>query len=328
MNVALAQTQAVSTMQKLLLLPILGLLSYWSNGQTPNFFIEGARWVYQTSESFEPGQQSTSDALEQNIIHGDTLLGGVFYHKIYSIINGSTTSYPPYPQPPITNFSYWQSGPTFVRFDSVENKVYYRPSADSTERIIYDFNLQVGDFLPMQPTLFTPGRVDSIENVSLFGIPVKKFYTTGSTGGAVYEENYILEGMGGSNGLAYFQPMALLVSGGIFTTRLLCFQSGDSIYSRNSEECPFLELVSTGSPENKAFSVLVSPNPTQGHFDIRVREALHNATFVVLDCLGRKVVSQVLMEQTASGQLPRSGIYFWYLEKDGRRISSGRLICN
>ncbi len=315
-------------MLKLLLLPILCLLPHWSNGQTPNFFIEGSRWVYQTSESWEPGQTFLYGQIEQNLIHGDTLIENVVYNKVYTTIHASSTVYLPYPQPPITTLSQGRSGPTFIRFDSAEHKVYFLPSIDSSERIIYDFNLQVGDTLPMQSAFYTPGLVDSIENVSLFGISVKKFYTTEGVGGAVYEENYILEGMGGSNGLAYFQPMAVLVSGGIFTTSLVCFQSGDSIYNPRNQDCPFLEVVSTTLPSEEAVSVLVSPNPTKGVFSVQVSEPLQHANFVVFDGLGRKVVAQTLSGPTTIGQLPRSGIYFWCLEKDGRRISAGRIICN
>jgi hypothetical protein len=288
--------------------------------------VEGSRWVYQTSESFEPGQTFQYSQTEQNLIHGDTLIDNVLYNKVYTTIHASSTVFLPYPQPPITTFSQGRSGPTFIRFDSAENKVYYLPSVDSSERIIYDFNLQVGDMLPMQPALFAPALVDSIENLSLFGIPVKKFYTTASAGGAVYEENYILEGMGGSNGLAYFQPMALVVSGGIFTTSLVCFQSGDSIYSPHNSDCPLLEVVSTTFSGEEAVSVLVSPNPTKGIFSVQVSESLQHATFVVLDGLGRKVVSQALSGPTTIGQLPRSGIYVWFLEKDGRRVGAGKLI--
>lgn len=309
-------------MHKLLLLPILFLLPIASKGQTPNFFVEGSRWLYSTEESIEsPGQLPWYSALEQYIIHGDTLLGSVFYHKIYSTINSSNHL-------PGSTIFQSRSGPTFIRFDSFENKVYYRPSVDSTERLLYDFNLQVGDTLPIQPIIYQPGLVDSIENVSLFGISVKKFYTSEFLGGSSnYEENYILAGMGGSNGLTFNQPVVSVVSGGILMTRLVCFQSGDSIYSPTNSDCPFLETISTKNVVSEGIGALVSPNPTQGAFTLFVSETLRNANFTVTDCLGRKVQSGVLTEQTTIGQLPASGVYFWYVEKNGRLIKAGKLIC-
>ncbi len=308
-------------MHKLLLLPILFLLPIASKGQTPNFFVEGSRWLYSTGESIEsPQQLPWYGALEQYIIHGDTLLGSVFYHKIYSTINSSNHL-------PMSTIFQSRFGPTFIRFDSFENKVYYRPSVDSTERLIYDFNLQVGDTLPIQPIIYKPGLVDSIENVSLFGISVKKFYTSEFYWGPSYEENYILAGLGGSNGLMYNQPVVSVVSGGILMTRLVCFQSGDSIYSPTNSDCPFLETISTKNAVSETINVSVSPNPTQGVFTLFVSEPLRKATFTVTDCLGRTVQSGVLTEQTTVGQLPASGVYFWQVEQEGRLIKAGKLIC-
>ncbi len=315
-------------MQKLLLLLISISLPLFVSAQAPDFFTEGSRWVYNTSESFEPGQPFIHGCTEQNIIHGDTLIDGVLYYKLYSTFHFSTTAILPYPQPPLTTFSQAIVGPTFIRHDTFENKVYYLPSVDSTERIIYDFNLQVGEATPMQsPFMGSTGVIDSIENGSFFGTSVKKFYTSKNEGGPVAEENYIIEGMGGSNGLTYYQPVLLLVSGGIFTTSLVCFQSGDSIYSRINGECPFLEYVSTVNDPSEEYIVSVSPNPTQGFYSLLVSEGLRNANFIVTDCFGRRIQSSVLTGQTAVGQLPSSGIYFWFLEKEGRLIRSGKLIC-
>ncbi len=180
----------------------------------------------------------------------------------------------------------------------------------------------------MQSTIFlAAGVVDSIENGSFFGASAKKFYTSGNGGVPVYEENYILEGMGGSNGLTYFQPTFLLVSGGIYTTSLLCFQSGDSIYSPTNSDCPFLDYVSTVNDLSEEHIVSVAPNPTRGAFTVFVSEVLRNATFIVTDCYGRKVQSAILIEQASDGHLPHTGIYFWFLEKDGRLIRTGKLVC-
>jgi hypothetical protein len=311
-------------MPKLLLLLLTFSLPQLASGQAPNFFVDGSRWVYNTSESWEPNQPSTNAYTEQNMIQGDTLINGVVYGKLYTIYQSSTTIYLPWPQPPVTTTSQGQAGPSFIRFDSVQNKVFFLPNVDSTEFVIYDFNLQVGDLTPMQPSIFQAGMVDSIENVSLFGSTLKKFYTTGPE--AVYEQNYILEGIGGSNGLTYFQPMYLVVSGGIFTTQLVCFQNGDNTYAPLTGECPLLELVSTKDKADESLTVLVSPNPTQGDFSVSVAEELLGANFMVTDCLGRRVQSSFLGEQVSFASLPTPGIYFWQIEKQGRLVGSGKIV--
>lgn len=315
-------------MLKPLLFLIACLLSQLASAQVPNFFVDGSRWVYHTSESYEPSQQTLQEWDEQNIIRGDTLIAGVLYGKLYTTIHYTTMVFLPPPQPPMNLYSQDSMGPTFIRYDTFENKVFHLPNGDSTERIIYDFNLQLGDDTPLQSDVFlTTGAIDSIENESLFGISVKKFYTTKNEGGAVYEANYIIEGVGGSNGLLYYQPVFLVVSGGIYTTSLTCFQSGDSIYSPTNSDCPFLEFTSTDNPDSEPLAILVAPNPTRGVFSVLVGEELRDANFTVTDSWGRKIQSWVLSEQTSSGQLPSSGIYFWYLEKEGRFVKAGKIIC-
>lgn len=314
-------------MLKLLPISILLCIPQLSQGQTPDFFVEGSRWLYQSTESWEPGQQFSSSSLEQYQIRGDTTIGGILYQKIYSRINYSTTVFPPFPQQPITTETQAQFGPSFIRLDAPQNKVYYRPNVDSMERIIYDFNLQAGNDLPMQSDIFTGGTIDSIENVSLFGIPVKKFYTTAYGTNASYNENYILEGMGGSNGLTYFQPVVQVVSGGIFSTNLVCFQSGDSIYAPLNGECPFLETVSTKDAGKAVPNVVVSPNPTSGAFTVVLEEALPDARFKITDCWGRIIQSSSWTGQTVYGRLPAPGLYFWHLEEDGRMVRTGKLLC-
>ncbi len=55
-------------MLKLLLLPILFSFPSFLSGQAPDFFVEGSRWVYQTSESWEPGQPLVHDWLVKHCI--------------------------------------------------------------------------------------------------------------------------------------------------------------------------------------------------------------------------------------------------------------------
>lgn len=315
-------------MLKRLLLPILFSLPGITFAQAPDYFVDGSRWVYQTSESWETGQTFQRNQTEQYIIHGDTLIGNVVYRKLFTTIHATTTVYLPPPQAP--NFLYSQDslGPAFIRFDPVQNKVYYLPDTDSTERVIYDFNLQVGDLLPMQPLIFTPGRVDSIQTVSLFGKSVKKFYTSSNRSDPGYAHNYILEGLGGSNGLTLNQPVGWVVSGGLFSTSLLCFQSGDSTYTTTQGDCPFLEFISTKDALKDAVQVLISPNPTQGAFTVLVDEGLQHARFRIMDCTGKPLQSRELSEQTTPGQLPSPGIYFWTLEQQGQILRTGKLICH
>ncbi|MBA2422523.1 MAG: hypothetical protein H0V61_04790 [Chitinophagales bacterium] len=91
---------------------------------------------------------------DQYMYSGDTVINGYLYHKLYLSYKflGQVT----------------QSGYVgFIRQDSLAKKVYYITLGGPYENLLYDFNLQVGDFYPetynhnSQDT-FIISKVDSI----------------------------------------------------------------------------------------------------------------------------------------------------------------------
>lgn len=104
-----------------------------------------------------------------------------------------------------------------------------------TETKIYDFNLTASDTIPLIPPTFIDQTriIDSVKNISFFGIPDRKYFLRGYP-----SDNYIIEGMGGSNGLTYYNPNQILVSGYIFITNLKCFKSGNNAYNPSGISCP------------------------------------------------------------------------------------------
>jgi hypothetical protein len=205
--------------------------------------------------------------------------------------------------------------------------VYYLPAIDSTERLIYNFNLVVGDTTPMQfpgyPTIIT-----SIDTVTLFSVALKRFFVGAANPPWADTRNVIIEGIGGSNGLTYYQPEWDVVSGGYYGTRFSCFQYGDSIYSPFDGTCPFIDFVSASNYVHNEFSLTIGPNPTKNIFFITISEELLQSTFTLVDFLGRVIQSFTLNEVNSTGQLDIPGIYFWNVLKDGRLIDKGRLIVN
>ena len=301
-------------------------LSNLSRGQVPHFFADGARWVYHTHESSEPGQYFIHSAEEQIVIHGDTLIGGLPYFKLYTTRH-NILEVQTFPQTLIFH-TYDSVGPTFLRYDTLVKSVYYLPSIDSTERLIYDFDLHVGDTTPMQSENFPTTVIRSIDSVSIFGVSVKRFFLTDVSDTTIDDRNYILERIGGSNGLTYYQPEYDWVSGQIYSTRITCFQYQDSIYPPLGGECPFIDFVSANHEINEVYTLTVSPNPTQGLLRVTIGDELLNATCTIVDCLGRVAQSFKLTELQSTAHLSSPGMYFWRVEKGGRLISTGKLICN
>lgn len=301
-------------------------LSNLGRGQAPNFFSDGSRWVYHMHESSEPGQYFVHSAEEQIIIHDDTLIGGLRYFKLYTTRHNILYVYT-FPQK-LTFHTYDSIGPTFLRYDTLGKSVYYLPGIDSTERLIYDFDLEVGDTTPMQSENFPTTIIRAIDTVTIFGISLKRFFLTDVSDNTIDDRNYILEGMGGSNGLTYYQPEYGWVSGLIYSTSITCFQYQDSIYAPLGGECPFIDFVSANHEINEVYTLTVSPNPTQGLLRVTIGDELLNATCTIVDCLGRVAQSFKLTELQSTAHLSSPGMYFWRVEKGGRLISTGKLICN
>ncbi len=300
------------------------LLTNFCNAQSANFFADGSRWVYHNYETSEIGQQFVHSSDEQDIIHGDTVIDGLTYFKLYRTFYNTTIVYQVSPIPPLTLHSYDSIGPTFLRYDTLLERVYHLAAIDSMERLIYDFNLQVGDATPMQYDDDLTTVIDSIDTITVFGVPTKRFFLNIED---FQKRNFIIEGIGGSNGLFKLQPEYGWLSGEIYMTHFNCFQSGDSIFSPDNSDCPFINFISdTKQPQNE-YTLIVSPNPTQSLFTVNISEELLNSTFTITDCLGRVNQSFPLTEINSTAQLNASGIYIWRVVKDGRLLKTGKVIC-
>ncbi|MGB4849269.1 MAG: T9SS type A sorting domain-containing protein [Saprospiraceae bacterium] len=309
-------------MNKAIAILLFILLSNFTHGQSANFFADGSRWVYYNYETYEPGMNVLHSSDEQIFIHGDTIIDGVTYFKLYTTFHYEVEELYHHQ----TSYSYDSVGPTFLRYDTLLKRVYHLPAIDSTERLIYDFNLQVGDTIPFQFPYFEAKVIGSIDTISVFGVQAKRFFLDfGDIG--FYQFNFIIEGIGGSNGLLQFQPEYPYLGGGFYMTHFNCFQSGDSIFSPENLDCPFIDFVSGIKQPQNENTLTVSPNPTQVFFALTISEELLNSTFTITDCLGRVIQSFPLQEINSTSQLNSSGIYFWRVVKDGRLVKTGKVIC-
>lgn len=309
-------------MKRLILIPIAFLLFYTSNSQTANFFIDGSIWTYYTSESYEPGICFTQSILEKDSIQGDTLINSLIYKKSFVTSQVTLQLYSPCwngggPQPVTTTEKY-------IRFDSLTKQVYMVNDTGTfyPELLIYDFNLFSGDTTPMDGDPFASNVIDSIDTILFFGIPVRKFYLTNYALG-----NYIIEGIGGSNGLTYFNPKAIVVSGGVFMTDLQCFQSGDSIYPSNSN-CPQFIPVGVSEISDQNHSINIWPNPFTSQTTIGFAKEQKNTIIRIRDVMGKEVNSlnfsgrQLSIERS---EIP-AGIYFIQVMDEKKNIENRKII--
>lgn len=309
-------------MHKILTVLLLLTLAFFARAQNANFFTEGSRWVYYNYETYEPNMNVLHNSDEQIVIHGDTVIGGITYFKLYTTFYFAVELLYQHQ----TLYSYGRAGPTFLRYDTLSKRVYHLHDVDSLERLIYDFSLQVGDTVPLQMIDdWGIAVIDSIDTITVFGVPAKRFFLDF---GIVDSEwrNFIIEGIGGSNGLLHFQPEYGYLGGGFYMTHFNCFQYGDSIFSPENLECPFIDYISDIPGVDQPPLMTISPNPTHDFFMITIEPELFDSRFDLFDYSGRRVQTFALTTPTTFGQIQFPGVYFWRVEQDGGLIKTGKLI--
>ncbi|MDF1675970.1 MAG: T9SS type A sorting domain-containing protein [Vicingaceae bacterium] len=309
-------------MKKIAITLIMVFLTLNIFSQTPNFFIDNSVWTYYTSESTEPGMLAYHTILEKDSIIGDTTINSLFYKKLF--VRSQTTKHFLCSPCPSMFVDTVVSSEKYIRYDTLTKKVFLLEDTSTVEKCIYDFNLVVGDTTMMQQYGFPtyPYTIDSIKTILFFGSNVKKFYVSGGNSG----DNFIIEGVGGSNGLTFFQPNEYVVSGGYYSTYLACFQSGDSIFNNGGWTCPSFVVVSI--KENKLKKqVKIYPNPNNGSFEMVLDAPFQQANLTIFDLTGKVIIQQKITQNNTQLNLLSNpkGMYFYQLLVDGKQVT-GKLI--
>ncbi len=309
----------------LILLTCIGLHNK-AIAQAPYFLQDGTRWVYYTQESSEPNMTLLHYIQEEDLIQGDTIINSKAYKKLY--IRREITEH----IIPLSTYSTYFSilDPLYLRHDTILRKMFLFSDTSAAEIVLWDFGQSIGDTVPMLPANGIGGNwvIDSIEPFILFGVQTNKYYLRDvySPPGTFYYDDYIIEGLGGSNGLSFFQPVEAVVSGGIYMTRILCFQLGDSV-TPTGPSCPFFTGIQGETPD--IIPAKIYPNPSSSGFFIqRSRENTSPGTFLkIYDLSGREVYRKTLSQNPEYINFHEAeGFFIWQLQNSERVISQGKLI--
>jgi len=263
----------------------------------------------------------------QTFITGDTIVGTKTYHKLWV----SGTSYYPY-----CNISYPYcdgSNPyTFnnydgaYREDSLNKKIYYLPPDSTSDTLLYNFNLNLGDTLP--PTYCNASypynyisKVDSIligtKFHKCFGV-TDRFFKTDS----IYA--YLIEGIGSTWGLiSYLHGQGEYPSG----SHLNCFSlNGITLYPDTNTVCQL-----SGINKNEYFenTVKISPNPFSQSARIALSQSYNDISIEVFNLQGQ-LVAQNLYKNSSGIVFERNGLsegmYFIKLTLDGKKVETRKVV--
>ncbi|HLP49935.1 MAG TPA: T9SS type A sorting domain-containing protein [Chitinophagales bacterium] len=204
----------------------------------------------------------------------------------------------------------------FIRQDTALKRVYFLPVNDSIEKLLYDFNLIVGDTISPEALLNPPiivsrirvSQVDTFYSERDYRRLYLELYDSSSN---VWRQgNQWIEGIGSINGLLY--PAFNHYWMGAGGQDLICFDnSGSQIYpSFSSTACAIISGINDIRNEEVVFKL--NPNPANSSVSISVIESYINCTLTITDITGRRIAETKLTSsntQLSTEVLP-DGLYF------------------
>lgn len=269
-------------MKKLLTI-LLFILTIYASGQKSVYYPfpdSNAVW----NLGFNSGCMTGTDAESYSIvIGGDTLISSLLYHKLTTpfvdcYIAGSCTQ---------TNFPGYKGA---IRQDTSIRKVFYVPPDSSSEQLLYDFNMQVGDTVKgfIETWTYVKDTVCSIDSVLVGNNYHKRWFIN-----PCYNI-YFIEGVGSTYDL-------LLQSPGCVTDwsdgSITCFQqNGYTLYPDTLINCPLITSINT--IDKNLNLIKVYPNPSNSSFTIDIDQSINVYEIRLTDLLGNIILRQQTNQQT------------------------------
>ena len=301
----------------ILILMILTLSSY---GQLGVHFAD-SNAIWKTNYRWLPPSPFGYNGYAENYISGDTIINNLPYKKI------GNTGYDVFCTKTIT------SEPRYIgalREDTIQMKVLFIPAGEQNDTLLYDYNLQVGDTLPLGYNVIAlAGQlyVSSIDTIETNGVLRLRWNLSAEYYGQFAS---IIEGIGSTNGLLediwIFEEDAFL----------RCYYCNDTLVFLNdlfvnqcempTDTCFYLNIYENSNKKITDFTC--SPNPVNNRLTISLYDKIsENYTLEFYNQLGNKTktVKITRSEQEINVENLSSGIYYLIL-KDGEMILNRRKV--
>jgi len=215
-------------------------------------------------------------------ISGDTVINSQTYHKlttpfVQATITGGCTQ---------QNFAGYQGA---FRQDIAGRKVYFVPPTLSTEQLLFDFTMEIGDTVKGYLAAFNSPADTVVETDSvLIGADYRKRWLTNPC-----YDIYLIEGIGSTFGLLKPSP-------GCATDMdyysLTCFsQDGQTLYPEPSVECQLITSINNIDPISDA--VQIYPNPSNGSITIGFDKPETIKELRLTDMTGKIILQKQLNNQ-------------------------------
>lgn len=263
----------------------------------------------------------------EHFLQGDTTIGIQLYKKIYRLgyYDEYLFSQTPYTCPTgCENYNPQFYGNIYVgglRQDIPGRKVYFHSAEPgSQETVLYDFNLNVGDYLAESyNNEANTNRVSRIDSV-LVGNTYHKRYWLNYMNQQPEEYVAIIEGIGSTFGLLYN-----LVPPFEFQTELVCVKINSSPVYPNTEVICSLSSVGKTEPD---LTFSLTPNPVENISLLQVNAEFEGSKLIVFTQTGQEICTQKIINQHAEIHKKdlAPGIYFFRIMNDKGQGGTGKFV--
>jgi hypothetical protein len=243
---------------------------------------------------------------------GDTIINSTAYVKIKKT-----------ELPAINDVSIYPTYTGAIRQDTLNKKIYIVLADSTTERILYDFSLQVGDTInsvlhDLANNIGNCGveTIYHIDSILVNGNYHKIFYIQGGCGDMSLS---FIEGIGSSYGLIFPNYSGQVES------HLSCMKvNGQTYYPSNTSSCNLTNPVSTMDKMVNISDIDIYPNPTADELNIKITNAgLSFVSITISNTLGEIVIKEKMLTNEKKldiSTLP-NGLYFLKLNSKENTIT-------
>lgn len=247
----------------------------------------------------------------------DVVIGGRSYHKVFLSETDVTLG-----------VSAYVGG---LREDISTRRIYYYDLATSTERLLYDFSLSIGDTIHTGPGGSADGIVYNIDVVNIGGVDRTRITFRPMTSSAPWLAGEWVEGIG-NTGLGGLLGSAMMQPTCDCGTQTLCFSNNGVTQYHNANfssiDCDHVFSLS-GVEILSSDVVSVAPNPAVGAANFRFGTPSRFTKLVITDVTGRVVTSAIVTGMdhiSVDTHLLNAGMYVYNLHAVDGTLMNGKFL--
>lgn len=285
-----------------------------ANGQSNNYAPVGATWYYDANQD----EDCVIGDCDYTVVKSvkDTLIDGINSRKLESKMF-------------LDNILVIQD--EFYVYENAGQVFIYDPCNEQFD-IIYDFNLNEGDSLNIQDSLFCgywplksniaefgcfASIIDSTDVVEISGMPLKRFFINqepliDSTciDAWFFDNNEIIERIGNTGRFPFGEPINIIPEIGCCNENLMCYSDNEIIYNTIGLDCNLIE--STGLTDLNSLEV-ATPVIENNKIQLFVPGDLLYSNIIIYDIMGVQLHNTIVTSDEIIIDLSLFPVGFYFL---------------